>query len=294
MKELFLLSRPNHWAKNLSIFFPVFFSFNKDISLWLISIQVLISFCLISSSIYLINDLIDVENDRKHPKKKFRPIALGLISPEFVIRCSLIYTICALLLIIKLDYRVSLILIIYYLAQISYCLIFKNFPVIEFLFFVFSYLLRPLAGAIATGLDLSFLLIFIIVIGSLILIIEKRKAEIFINIDLNYPTRKVLKEYSIPIMNRVLFYLYPNLCLIYMWWSFGSNQNSADPSIMVFTIPLFILGLYRYKKLGEYKNGGLNKKIISLENPESVFYKDKYLALLLSSWITIVILIGFL
>lgn len=194
----------------------------------------------------------------------------------------------------NLDYRVSLILIIYYLTQILYCLIFKNFPVIEFLFFVFSYLLRPLAGGIATGLDLSPLLIFMIVIGSLILVIEKRKAEILINKEMNDSTRKVLKHYSIPIMNRVLFYLYPNLCLIYMWWSFGSNQNSADPSIMVFTIPLFISGLYRYKKLGEYKKGVLNEKIISLENPESVFYKDKYLTLLLSSWIIVVILIGFL
>ena len=157
---------------------------------------------------------------------------------------------------------------------------------------MFSYLLRPLAGAIATGLDLSFLLIFIIVIGSLILIIEKRKAEIFINIDLNYQTRKVLKEYSIPIMNRVLFFLYPNLCLIYMWWSFGLNQNSADPSIMALTIPFVISGLYRYKKLGENKKEFLNKNI-SLENPESVFYKDKYLRLLFVAWIIMVILIGF-
>ena len=93
-------------------------------------------------------------------------------------------------------------------------------------------------------------------------------------------------------MNRVLFFLYPNLCLIYVWWSFGLNQNLADPSIMVLTIPVVISGLCRYNKLGENKKEFLNKNI-SLENPESVFYKDKYLRLLFVAWIIMVILIGF-
>ena len=130
--------------------------------------------------------------------------------------------------------------------------------------------------------------------GSLILVIEKRKAEIFINKDKNDSTRKVLKKYSVPIMNRVLFFLYPNLCLIYIWWSFRSNQNIASPSQMVLTIPFVILGLYRYKKLGEDKKESLNKKLISLENPESVFYEDKCLRLLFIAWIMTVIFIGFL
>ena len=294
IKSLFLASRPNQWNKNLLVFLAPLFAFSFDTQTLLTSIKAFIAFCLISSSIYLINDSIDKDKDKEHPTKKFRAIASGLVSIKSAFLLSLVYLSLSLFIGFSINIFFGFILVLYFLVQILYCFKLKQIPIIEFFCIASGFILRSVAGGVAANIFISSWFLLSVGMLSLFLAVEKRKAEIVNLQNSKLNTRKVLKSYSLTLINKFEAVLTSSTIMTYSLWAYGPSIGGSKSPLMIITIPLVMLGIFRYQMLSEIKqNRILKKSNINLENPEKIIFTDKPIQIIVLSWLFIIIYIGF-
>ena len=293
--QLLKASRPKHWTKNLLVFAAPLFSFQPDLLLWIKSLQALICFCLISSAVYIFNDVIDAKYDRLHPTKKFRPIAARLLSKRTAIIVSLILIIISL----NLGYLVSkslfLILAIYLTIQIIYCLKLKEQPLFDLMCISSGFLLRAIAGGISSELIISPWFLLSIGLLALFLALEKRKAEIRNTSINNKVTRKVLKRYSLPLLLRIESLVSTSSFLTYSLWAAGPALQGAKTSWMLLTVPFVLIGIFQYQLISdpdELKRRNKENLSQTTENPEEILIQDKGIRITIISWLFTTIFIG--
>ena len=294
IKNLFLASRPNQWTKNLLVFLAPLFAFSFETQTLLTSIKAFIAFCLISSSIYLINDSIDKNKDKEHPTKKFRAIASGLVSIKSAFLLSLVYLSLSLFIGFSINISFGFILVLYFLVQILYCFKLKQIPIIEFFCIASGFILRSVAGGVAANIFISSWFLLSVGMLSLFLAVEKRKAEIVNLQNSKLNTRKVLKSYSLTLINKFEAVLTSSTIMTYSLWAYGPSIGGSKSPFMIITIPLVMLGIFRYQMLSDIKqNRILKKSNINLETPEKIIFTDKPIQIILLSWLLIIIYIGF-
>ena len=294
IKNLFLASRPNQWTKNLLVFLAPLFAFSFDTQTLLISIKAFIAFCLISSSIYLINDSIDKNKDKEHPTKKFRAIASGLVSIKSAFMLSLVYFSLSFIIGFSINIFFGFILILYFLVQILYCFKLKHIPIIEFFCIASGFILRSVAGGVAANVFISSWFLLSVGMLSLFLAVEKRKAEIVNLQNSKLNTRKVLKSYSLTLINKFEAVLTSSTIMTYSLWAYGPSIGGSKSPFMIITIPLVMLGIFRYQMLSDIKqNRILKKSNINLETPEKIIFTDKPIQIIVLSWLLVIIYIGF-
>ena len=294
IKNLFLASRPNQWTKNLLVFLAPLFAFSFDTQILLTSIKAFIAFCLISSSIYLINDSIDKDKDKEHPTKKFRAIASGLVSIKSAFILSLVYFSLSFIIGFSINIFFGFILILYFLVQILYCFKLKHIPIIEFFCIASGFILRSVAGGVAANIFISSWFLLSVGMLSLFLAVEKRKAEIVNLRNSKLNTRKVLKSYSLTLINKFEAVLTSSTIMTYSLWAYGPSIGGSKSPLMIITIPLVMLGIFRYQMLSDIKqNRILKKSNINLETPEKIIFTDKPIQIIVLSWLLIIIYIGF-
>ena len=294
IKSLFLASRPNQWTKNLLVFLAPLFAFSFETQTLLTSIKAFIAFCLISSSIYLINDCIDKDKDKKHPTKKFRAIASGLVSIKSAFIISLVYFSLSFIIGFSINIFFGFILILYFLVQILYCFKLKQIPIIEFFCIASGFILRSVAGGVAANIFISSWFLLSVGMLSLFIAVEKRKAEIVNLQNSKLNTRKVLKSYSLTLINKFEAVLTSSTIMTYSLWAYGPSIGGSKSQFMIITIPLVMLGIFRYQMLSEIKqNRILKKSNINLETPEKIIFTDKPIQIIVLSWLLIIIYIGF-
>ena len=294
IKNLFLASRPNQWTKNLLVFLAPLFAFSFDTQTLLTSIKAFIAFCLISSSIYLINDSIDKDKDKEHPTKKFRAIASGLVSIKSAFILSLVYFSLSFIIGFSLNIFFGFILVLYFLVQILYCFKLKQIPIIEIFCIASGFILRSVAGGVAANIFISSWFLLSVGMLSLFLAVEKRKAEIVNLQNSKLNTRKVLKSYSLTLINKFEAVLTSSTIMTYSLWAYGPSIGGSKSPFMIITIPLVMLGIFRYQMLSEIKqNRILKKSNINLETPEKIIFTDKPIQIIVLTWLLIIIYIGF-
>ena len=294
IKSLFLASRPNQWTKNLLVFLAPLFAFSFETPTLLTAIKAFIAFCLISSSIYLINDSIDKDKDKEHPTKKFRAIASGLVSIKSAFMLSLVYFSLSFIIGFSINIFFGFILVLYFLVQILYCFKLKQIPIIEFFCIASGFILRSVAGGVAANIFISSWFLLSVGMLSLFLAVEKRKAEIVNLRNSKLNTRKVLKSYSLTLINKFEAVLTSSTIMTYSLWAYGPSIGGSKSPFMIITIPLVMLGIFRYQMLSEIKqNRILKKSNINLETPEKIIFTDKPIQIIVLSWLLIIIYIGF-
>ena len=294
IKNLFLASRPNQWTKNLLVFLAPLFAFSFETQTLLTSIKAFIAFCLISSSIYLINDSIDKDKDKEHPTKKFRAIASGLVSIKSAFILSLVYFSLSFIFGFSINIFFGFILVLYFLVQILYCFKLKQIPIIEFFCIASGFILRSVAGGVAANIFISSWFLLSVGMLSLFLAVEKRKAEIVNLQNSKLNTRKVLKSYSLTLINKFEAVLTSSTIMTYSLWAYGPSIGGSKSPLMIITIPLVMLGIFRYQMLSDIKqNRILKKSNINLETPEKIIFTDKPIQIIVLSWLLIIIYIGF-
>ncbi len=278
------------------VFLAPIFAFSFEFQTWLFSLKAFISFCLIASSIYLINDCVDKNKDKNHPIKKNRAISSGKVSVNSALKLSLLLLLLSLLIGFSLNKNFIIILILYYIIQLLYCFFLKNIPLLELFCIASGFIIRSVSGGLASGIFISNWFLLSIGMLSLFIAVEKRKAEI-INLKkgiLN--TRKVLKTYSLPLINKFESILTSCTVMAYSLWAYGPQVGGANSPLMMITIPLVILGIFRYQILSEnnYDKIGKKLKLNILETPEDVFLNDRPIQIIVTSWLLIIIYIGLL
>ena len=289
--------RPHQWTKNLIVFAAPLFTFDYGENIWGPSFIAFLSFCLISSAIYLFNDCIDIQSDRNHPVKYKRPIAAGYISQRIALISSLIITILSIILALVISRYLLFIILIYLLIQICYCLQLKKRPLLDLFCISSGFLLRSFSGLIASNLLLSPWFILSVGLLSLFLAVEKRKAELLITQKTGVITRTVLKFYSLSLLSRLESTLATSSFICYSLWAAGPTLNGAPTSLMLLTTPLVLIGIFRYQLLSDLVSNSLiegkNLEFIT-EKPELVLLKDKGIRLIIFIWIFMTVTIGIL
>jgi len=178
--SLFIALRPPQWIKNFSLFAAAILNGQlTNPTIFVQSCLAFISFCLLSSSSYLVNDLRDINNDRKHPFKKFRPIAHGDISPKTAILTSVLLFFLGLYVAAEISYGFFLVSAVFIILQYSYSFIFKKKAVLDIIGISLFFIIRAYAGEIATGYHLPVWIMLTVIFLSLFIASGKRRSELF-------------------------------------------------------------------------------------------------------------------
>ncbi len=273
LKYLFQSLRPKQWTKNVIVFAGLFFA--EDIFVVekiLLAIVAFIAFSLVSSSGYLINDVVDRERDALHPKKKHRPIAAGKISQTTAVFTAVILLVATFSGSFAISKPFTFILATYLGLTFGYSFGLKHVIILDVLIIAAGFMLRAIGGTIIISENLSSWLIICTTFLALFLAINKRRSE-FIALGQNAEkTRKTLKKYSIELLNQMINTV-TSACLIsYALYTLdGQTVEKFDTRYLILTLPFVIYGLFRYLYIVDHKDIG--------ETPELAILGDKPLIL---------------
>ena len=287
--------RPRQWTKNLLVYASALFSFQLHPSIWWASTEALLAFCLISSAVYLLNDVIDREADRAHPSKCRRPIASGALPVPIALSAAALITALSLAMAAFVSPGLAAVIAGYAVIQTAYCLGLKRQPLLDLFCIASGFLLRALAGLVATGLGASPWFLLTIGLLALFLAVEKRKAELRISLDRGVVTRQVLLRYSLPLLQRLESLVASSAFIAYALWSAGPTLRGASTSWMLLTVPFVIVGIFRYQLLSdpeETERRCARYPDRNSEKPEEILLGDRGIQLTLLGWLATAIVVG--
>ncbi len=272
--------RPQQWTKNLVVFAAPLFGFSNNMrSLWSGWLAFSL-FCAISSSFYLLNDIVDLAADRQHPVKCHRPIASGKVSvPVALTMATMLFT-TALIISWRHSFALGLTLTAYALLQIAYNFWLKKMVILDIGAIATGFVLRAVAGGAATGIILSPWLLLCTAMLALFLGVEKRKAELRLALQ-GGVTRHSLKQYSLALLNRMENIVTSSAVVTYALWSSGPHIKGASTPWMMLTLPFVLYGIFRYQFLSELPEHSQGN---STERPEDILLKDLPILLTVIGW----------
>lgn len=272
--------RPKQWYKNFVIFIAIVFSGNLlNPSLWVDSLTAFVGFCLIAGSVYIINDIVDVDKDRQHPIKKNRPIASGALKVSHALMYALFLLFASLTIAILVNYQLSLVALSYFVVFLFYSLYLKNMVAIDIITISVGFVMRAIAGAIAIDVFFSPWLAICTFLLAMYLALGKRRHEILLLGDNATSHRKILDDYSIAMLEQMISIITASLIVSYSLYTFFSGGY-----YMMLTIPLAVYGIFRYLFLIHSSDIG--------GEPEMLF-EDRGMVGCMLLWIFMVMLIVF-
>ncbi len=279
--------RPLQWVKNGLVFLP--FVFAVDIAwstddlgevpaLLLKLVLLALSFCSLSSAVYLFNDLMDRSGDRLHPVKRMRPIASGKVSVPVAGTVMVVLAAVGLVVMVLLDPLLGLAGGLYAVINISYSVGLKQVVLLEAFAVTSGYVIRATAGAVAIDVTPSPWLYVTTGAGALFIVLGRRFAEVRLAGNSAEEQRTVLKDYSGPFISQLLTLSAAAAWLSYTLYTVEA-PNLPDNNTMLFTLPLVTFGLFRYLFL-------LNNSE-KAEAPEQLIVRDLPLVLSIISWVAV-------
>lgn len=282
--------RPRQWTKNLIVFAAPLFAFSINVQSFVGSLLAFVVFCSASSSFYLLNDIADVESDRKHPVKCNRPIAAGKVSVRVAIATAVTLLGLALIIGWMRSPWLGVTIISYALLQLAYNLRLKYIVILDIAAIATGFVLRAYAGAAATNITLSSWFLLCTAMLALFLGVEKRKAELRLAEIKGGKTRSVLTRYSMSLLTRMESIVTNGAVLTYALWSSGPNVGGASTPWMLLTLPFVLYGVFRYQLLSDPEEIARRSKSGSetggeSERPEEILLKDMPILLTVLSWI---------
>ena len=281
-KEYVKLARVHQWVKDVFIFAPLIFSLNfyKPEYLWRVFLM-FAAFCLATSVVYIINDILDRKQDRLHPQKKHRPIASGKVSLRHACISAAIFFAGAVGLTAVLGWKSLVVVLTYICLGIVYSLVLKNIVFIDVITIASGFLLRVTAGAVAIGVDLSGWMLLTTFFLALFLGFGKRRSEkVAARVPIRH--RPVLKYYSLELLNSLVVITASLTIITYsLYVMISQNMARFGNQRFIFTIPFVVFGVFRYLYLLYKKDGE--------EDPAEIVLKDKILLIDIGIWIIVVV-----
>jgi 4-hydroxybenzoate polyprenyltransferase len=295
LRTYFYALRINQWVKNLVVFTAIIFSGQLfNLNLFLKSSYALLIFCLLSSTSYVLNDIIDYPYDKKHPIKKFRPIASGELSMPEATFIVFVLSLTSLILALFFSLPFFFLSLLFILLHFFYSFTLKKKPVIDIFTISFSFMLRTFAGEVVTGYHIPIWLILTIFFGSLFMASVKRHAELVAH---GSETRESLYRYREHFLDFLTYTFGTATIIAYATYAyvekppqiktpFNAFINQYLPGFegrkwLMITIPLIVYGIARYAQLLYEKAEG--------ERPERTITTDVPLIVTIGLWGMIVV-----
>ncbi len=275
-RALLRATRPRQWAKNVLVLAaPLLGGVLERPEQLLRGFAAMGIFILASAGVYLVNDLLDVELDRAHPTKRNRPIASGALPIPLARACATLFVLGAPALAGLLTWRLAAVVTIYLVASLLYCARLKAEPVIELVIVASGFLLRAIAGGVATGIPLSDWFILTAGFGSLFVAAGKRYAELTRADQAAVArTRPVLAGYTQGYLRFVWTLSAAAVSLTYAQWAL-SHTDPTTRAWSIFSIVPFLVALLRYAVIVDRGQAG---------EPEEIILRDRHLLVLGAVW----------
>ncbi len=273
--------RPRQWVKNFFVFIPLFFGGQmSNTALLLDALTTFVAFSLAASSIYCLNDIVDVEADRQHPVKCHRPIASGQVS------VSAAYALMAIMLILSMtvcpmlkgrSMAVGAVVLGYWIMNIAYCVWLKNFAIIDVCLIAFGFVLRILAGGLATAIEPSNWLVLMTFLLTLFLSFAKRRDDVLRMEATGKPPRKNTIRYNLTFINQAITISASITLVCYIMYTVSPEVTARFNSHYIYLTTIFVLvGLLRYIQIAVVdKQSG---------DPTKIILRDRFTQLVVLAW----------
>ncbi len=273
------LARLNNWTKNLIIFSPLFFAGEiSNVLLLRDSLITFISFSFITSSVYILNDFMDREQDRAHPSKKNRPLAAGKISVAHASVVAAVLVVVGLGLIFQLSIDTFYISLFYVAIMIGYCLVFRKIALVDVGIIAIGFVLRLYVGSTVTGFPNSMWIVIMTFLLAVFIALAKRRDDINNPVIEENKTRESLNGYNLVLVDIMITVLVPIIIVTYILYCTADNNVARIGENLYLTSVFVFFGFMRYLQLVFVKNQG--------GDPIKLLYHDTGIQLALILWVS--------
>lgn len=245
--ELIIAMHPKRWLKNLFMFAALVFGVKLALPALIVrSVVAFVCLCLLSSAAYLINDLVDMERDRLHPGKRHRPLPSGKLKRSWALGGAVVLASASLSVAVILDGRFALVGLVFLAVEIAYSFFFTKYVILDVLIVAAAFILRVVAGSVISGAT-TFSPWLYVCAGFLALFLAlcKRRQELIVLGDLAPRHRKVLGDYSSPLLVEMISVVTSSTVIAYSLYTFWGARVPENKSMML-TIPFVLYGILRY------------------------------------------------
>jgi len=280
IKHYLQLMRLHQWVKNFFIFLPLFFSFKMDhISLLIADLWAFVGFCLIASSIYIINDWNDIATDLLHSEKRNRPLASGAINKKeaSLMILSLVAVGVSVYIFVLGNYIALVLLVSYFILNIFYSLRLKHIPVIDISIVAIGFVIRIFIGGVVTDTPLSRWIVVMTFLLAIFLALGKRRDDVVIYEETGDKVRKNVDGYNIPFLNVAIVVVAAVMMVAYIMYTISQEVTERNGDNLYLTSFFVFVGLFRYLQIifVEERSG----------NPTLIFLKDNFIRIIIILWI---------
>jgi 4-hydroxybenzoate polyprenyltransferase len=283
-RALIVTLRPRQWTKNGLVLIPLAFALDLQQPQHVArALATCVLFCGLSSAGYLLNDVLDVETDRRHPAKRLRPIAAGLVPVPVALGLAAGLAIAAVLGCLAIRPRLGLIALAYLASISAYTLRFKHVLLLDVLCIAAGFVMRAASGALAIDVPISPWLYLATLLGALLLGLGKRRTELWELGEAAAAHRPNLATYTAPLLDHLILIVSSAALMTYALYTFAAENLPKNHSMML-TIPVVLYGLFRYLFL-------LHKQASAGASPEDLLFEDRPLLGAVALWLVVAVLV---
>jgi len=279
MKALLRLMRVHQYVKNLFIFLPVFFGLQiTNGRLVLLTALAFLFFSLTASAMYIVNDIRDCEDDKKHPVKKDRPVASGAVTKKAATLLAAILAAAGLTGALLLNRQMFMITLVYVLINILYTTVLKHVAIVDIMVIAVGFVLRLFVGSSVSGVHLSMWIIIMTFLLAIFLALAKRREDVALYIDKGEKARKVIDGYNIEFLNISMYIMAAVIIISYVMYTISPLILDRPHGDKIYLTMLWVVaGILRYLQLTLVFN--------STGSPTRVLLTDRFLQIVLAGWV---------
>jgi len=284
-KEVFKSMRPQQWLKNLFIFAALIFSQNIfNLPLLIKTIIAFVTFCILSGSLYILNDLRDQEEDKLHPLKSKRPLASGRLKKSQAILSFVFLSLLSFILAATFNKYFFIAALVYFFLQIAYSFRLKHIVILDVFIIAAGFFIRVVAGGLAIEVSISSWLLICTILLSLFLALSKRRHELVILESKAIKHRPILREYTPYLLDQMIAVVTASTVIAYCLYTISEETvTKFGTTKLILTVPFVLYGIFRYLYLVHQKDEG--------GSPEALIIKDRPLLFDIFLWIASAIFI---
>jgi 4-hydroxybenzoate polyprenyltransferase len=282
VKSLLVSLRPHQWTKNLVVFAALLFGRQLlNPSALAAAVGAFGVFCALSGVVYLVNDVMDLEADRLHPKKRFRPIASGALPVGVASACAAAIAVVALAGALAVGREFTVVAVAYLVLLTIYSGPLKHVVILDVLTIALGFVLRAAAGAVAIDVAISHWLLVCTILLALFLALAKRRQELVVLADGATAHRAILREYSPALLDQMISVVTASTLMGYALYTVSPETVAkVGTDRLLFTLPFPLYGIFRYLYLVYQRQGG--------GSPAEMLLKDRPLAVCTALWVATV------
>jgi len=279
ISSIIKLMRPHQYVKNIFIFMPLFFALKiTDTTLFIDALTAFVAFSLSASAIYTLNDYHDIEEDKEHPKKMYRPLASGAISKSQGIGIMIALFTAGFSLMAFLSLEATTILAAYVVMNITYSFYLKHISIVDVTTIAIGFVLRLFVGSAVTGIHLSMWIVIMTFLLALFMALAKRRDDVLIYETTGKKMRKVIDGYNLQFLDTAMAIMASIVIVAYIMYTTSAEVVERIGSEYLYLTALFvIIGIMRYLKIAfVLKDSG---------SPTKIVLRDRFTQLILLAWI---------